>query len=207
MGAPVQKASRCAQWVRHGEGTGQEEEEERRHVSFVGDAEGRGESCIRAEAESSSSFFPDPHPLLFPPSPLIYLTQLGQFRPPQAADTTMYRITWNEQRNQVGTKLNFIVHTSTSGSNALWKLQGPFFIHSRTNNVGYHRSPAFTTLTRDTSTMTTVSLRFFIHMARARLRLVVLNVTDYTQYKETWDAGDGRLLKFNLNLSFCHMPL
>lgn len=36
----------------------------------------------------------------------------------------------------------------------------------------------FSVLTRHTTTMTIVSLRFFIHIARARLRLVVLNVTD-----------------------------
>lgn len=60
MGVPVQKASQCAQEVRRG--GGRRQEEERRHVSFVGDSEGRGESCIHAQAElyvdaSSSSFF------------------------------------------------------------------------------------------------------------------------------------------------------
>lgn len=42
------------------------------------------------------------------PSPFGYLTQLGQLRPPQAADTTMYKITCNEHRNQFGTTLKLL---------------------------------------------------------------------------------------------------
>lgn len=125
VGVPVQKASQCAQKVRRG--GGRRQEEERRHVSFVGDSEARGEYCIHAQAElyvdaSSSSFFLPPPSVI--PSLFGYLTQLGQLRPPQAADTTMYKITCNERRNQFGTKN--IVHTSTSGSSTLWKLQWPF---------------------------------------------------------------------------------
>lgn len=50
VGVPVQKASQCAREVRHYEG-GRQEEVEQRHVSLVGDAEGRGEYCIHAQAE------------------------------------------------------------------------------------------------------------------------------------------------------------
>lgn len=70
VGVPVQKASQCAHEVRCGEGRRQGEE--RWHVSFVGDAKGRGASCIHAQAELhvdvSSSFFPSVSlPLLFSP--------------------------------------------------------------------------------------------------------------------------------------------
>lgn len=47
--------------------------------------------------------------------------------------------------------------------------------------VKVSRGGETTIITRHTSTITRVSLRFFMHMARARLRLVVLNVTDWMQ--------------------------
>lgn len=89
---------------------GGRQEEESWHVSFIGDAKGRGASCIRFQAELhvdvSSSFFPCLPPSVILSFPFIYLTQLGHLRPPQAADTTMYRITCKGQRNQFATELN-----------------------------------------------------------------------------------------------------
>lgn len=74
------------------------------------------------------------HPLLFSgpppsviPSPFIYLTQLGQLKPPQAADTTMYKITCNEQRNQLGTTLKL-----------LYILQHQAVAHSGSYNGHFH---------------------------------------------------------------------
>lgn len=113
VGLSVQKASQCAHEIRP-RGEGRRRGEEQQHVAFVIDAEGRGDYCIHAQA--ALTWMHPPLLLHLPPSvipPLVHCpTQLGQVRPPQAAETTMYRITWKEQRAQFKTKASFTAHTS-----------------------------------------------------------------------------------------------
>lgn len=97
VGLPVQKASQCAEMG------GGRRQVEGHHVSFFYDTEARTENdrklyfpwyplAGRVEQVFHLLIFPC-LPLFYPHSHFIYLTQLGQLRPPQAAEMIMYRTT------------------------------------------------------------------------------------------------------------------